>query len=130
MSSHDSSINPPDDSDRFDGLMPKPLPSRLPELPPDERLLEVDQIAVRKLGGFNFLLPEQWSALSREDRMRLIKAGAVTFLSQGEEVPLREALESLRAATEGRTADTRSPNRLPGSDQVNFDVGTPRPREA
>lgn len=134
MSSQDSSTNYPDDHGRFDGLLPAPSPSRIPELPPDETLPEIDQIAIRKLGGFNFLEPSQWTALSRDDRMRLIKSGVVTFLSQGTEVPLREALQSLQAA-EGR-APSQAPERRPGEaypppgpGRVNFDPGSPRPGE-
>ena len=109
--------------------MPLPPPSRIPpELPPEERLAEVDQVAIRKLGGFNFLEPAQWQSLSRDERMKLIKSGSVSFLSQGEEVPLREALQSLQEAF-GESTATES-NRLTSGDQVNFDVGTPRPREA
>jgi hypothetical protein len=113
--------------------MPLPAASRIPpELPPEDRLPDVDQVAIRKLGGFNFLEPEQWQSIDRNERMQMIKAGTVTFLSQGEDVPLRDALQSLQEAFgESRAGEAeRAANlRAPG-DQVNFDVGTPRPREA
>ncbi len=56
----------------------------------------VDKIAVRKLGGFNLITPEQWSAMSADDRKDLIKGGLVTFLYEGEEVPLKPALLGIR----------------------------------
>ncbi len=128
MSSHNSSTDGPSD---FEGLMPTPPPSRIPEPIPEERVVVIDQIAIRKLGGFNFLQPEQWSAMSRDDRMRLIKSGVVTFLSNGEDIPLREALQALQAASERSRAQAQGQtNRVGMPDQVNFDVGTPRPNEA
>lgn len=52
----------------------------------------VDQVAIRKLGGFNFLSIGQWAALPRDERARLLKGGLVIFLFEGEEVPVRPAL--------------------------------------
>ena len=52
----------------------------------------VDQVAVRKLGGFNFLSVGQWAALPRDERARLVKGGLVQFLHEGAEVPVRDAL--------------------------------------
>ncbi len=49
-------------------------------------------VAVRKLGGFNFLSIGRWSGLPRDQRARLLKGGRVLFLMEGEEVPARPAL--------------------------------------
>ncbi len=57
----------------------------------------VDQIAVRKLGGFNFLSIPQWMALPRDEKARLIKGELVTFMYEGEEVSLRAALLFLQS---------------------------------
>jgi len=75
-----------------------PLAPEPPAAPPVEREDDakaghpVDQIAVRKLGGFNFLSIGQWSTLPRDERARLLKGGLVMFLFEGEEVPVRPAL--------------------------------------
>ncbi len=104
MNSHDSSTNgphtppnphpPPSRSHLLPPLQPS---ERLPELPPEEPIYRVDQVAIRKLGGFNFLQVEQWLEMPKDDRMRLIKSGVVTFLNDGQETPLRPALEYLQS---------------------------------
>ena len=80
MSSHDYSTDP-DEPRSSGGLVPSPPPQADP---PHEEAHPVDQIAVRKLGGFNFLDPQQWVNIPRSDRMQLIKNGSVVFLYQGE----------------------------------------------
>ena len=57
----------------------------------------VDQIAVRKLGGFNFMSIPQWMMLPRDEKARLIKGELVTFMYEGEEVSLRAALLYLKS---------------------------------
>ncbi|MEL7158912.1 MAG: hypothetical protein AAFN30_20285 [Actinomycetota bacterium] len=57
-------------------------------------------MAIRKLGGFNLITPEQWSAMSTDSRRKLIKAGVVNFLFEGDEVPLKAALLGLRRQQE------------------------------
>ncbi len=57
----------------------------------------VDQIAVRKLGGFNFLSIPQWMAMPKDEKARLIKGELVTFMYEGEEVSLRAALLYLQS---------------------------------
>ncbi len=69
-----------------------PVPPRAEPEDEAKAVHPVDQIAVRKLGGFNFLSIGQWSALPRDERARLLKGGLVMFLSEGEEVPVRPAL--------------------------------------
>ncbi len=68
---------------------------------PAEQQVTVDQVALRKLGGFNFITPLQWIAIERDERMRLIKSEAVVFLSEGDEVPLRSALQYLKDLSDG-----------------------------
>ena len=56
----------------------------------------IDQIAIRRRAGFILVQPAEWSAMDRDERLELLEAGRVEFLSRGEVVPIREALESLR----------------------------------
>ncbi len=95
MTSPNSSTDPeqPGHLDAYlpGGSRPAPAPGPDPDQPHP-----VDQIALRKLGGFNFITPAQWSALEREERKRLLKSGEVTFLYQGREIPVRAALLFLR----------------------------------
>lgn len=83
---------------------PAPPPPRPPASPPPSAIpapyedkavdgpMPVDQVAVRKLGGFNFLSVAQWAVLPRDEKARLIKSESVIFLNEGENVPLRSAL--------------------------------------
>lgn len=82
--------------DRYDGLLPPRASGHEETEAEPEAIQGVDQVAVRKLGGFNFLTVAQWSAMSRDDRLRLIKAGSVVFLNQGREVPLKPALRYIQ----------------------------------
>lgn len=75
----------------------------------DAQARPVDQIAVRKLGGFNFLSIGQWSALPRDERARLVKGGMVMFLYEGEEVDLRPALLWLKQLARSEAADPNDP---------------------
>lgn len=56
----------------------------------------VDQIALRKLGGFNFIEPKDWFEMPSSEQAELIKGGRVEFLYQGDHVPVRKALEWLQ----------------------------------
>ena len=57
----------------------------------------VDQIAIRKRNGYNFITPAQWIATDRQTRAELIRSDQVLFLHQGEQVAVRAALLWLRA---------------------------------
>lgn len=121
MSSHDSSTDP-HDPNRYEGLLPRRSASREPEVPVDDVPQEIDQIAVRKLGGFNFIDIPQWSAMSRGERMKLIKNGSVVFLFQGREVPLKPALLYIQAYTEQAEAARRQA--YPPTGREGFDLGS------
>ncbi|MEM9615614.1 MAG: hypothetical protein AAF962_19655 [Actinomycetota bacterium] len=82
----------------------------------------VDKIAVRKLGGFNLITPEQWGAISAADRKELIKTNMVTFLYEGEEVPLKPALLGIRRQLQAQ-AEYDGVGQQPGSIQ-------PRPADS
>lgn len=98
--------------EHLDGLLPSGYEPSEPE-PANSRLQHVDQVAIRKVGGFNFLSTQQWLEVDRERRMGWIKADRVVFLSQGAEVPLRSALLYLKAlgqqATGPADEDLRPP---------------------
>ena len=99
MSSQDSSTDNGDDVG-LDAVLPGGYQaSGNPGAP--EPLARVDQVALRKLGGFNFITPLQWVGMGREERMRLIKSEAAVFLSEGQEVPIRAALEYLKELADG-----------------------------
>jgi hypothetical protein len=52
-----------------------------------------DQVGVRKLGGgYNLMQRGAFEALPLRERVRLIMADQVQFLSEGKVVPAREAL--------------------------------------
>ena len=61
----------------------------------------VDQVAVRKSGGFVFLTPREWSAIDAEHRMEAIKSNRVIFLSDDRPVSTRAALTWLKANPTG-----------------------------
>lgn len=75
----------------------------------DPQTHPVDQIAVRKLGGFNFLSVGQWSALPRDERARLVKGGLAMFLYEGEEVDVRPALLWLKQLARSEADDPNDP---------------------
>jgi hypothetical protein len=75
----------------------------------DPQTHPVDQIAVRKLGGFNFLSVGQWSALPRDERARLVKGGLAMFLFEGEEVDVRPALLWLKQLARSEADDPNDP---------------------
>ncbi len=100
MNSRDYSTDP-EESSRLKGYLP---PGYWPPPTPketDEHGQPVDQVAIRKLGGFNFVSPAQWNAMDREHQRRLIQEGAVTFLYQGAEVSIKAALLTLKALRDG-----------------------------
>ncbi|MEM7274604.1 MAG: hypothetical protein AAF547_16070 [Actinomycetota bacterium] len=101
MNSHDSWTDGP-----FD---PRALPRPDATVPPQERRREpmrmVDRIAIRKIGGFNFLTPEQWNAMSSKARRKAVEDQSVSFLCDGEAVPLRPALEYLKWVSEQLAAE-------------------------
>lgn len=61
----------------------------------------VDSVAIKMAAGYNLLRPLEWQALSSSERFAMIKAHRVIFLSAGESVPTREALEWLAAYSSG-----------------------------
>ncbi len=125
MNSRDYSTN--ENEPRPGGLLPGSRSNPVPPTPGQESR-PVDQIAVRKLGGFNFITPMQWVELPREERARLIKGELVTFLNQGEPVPTRSALLFLRALAQQRAESTAY---APTDERLGFDPPPPRrPREA
>ena len=75
----------------------------------------MDQIAIRKLGGFNFIDIDQWSSMPRDERMKLIKNGSVIFVYEGKEVPLKPALRYIQAVTE-QTRPAELPALPPSTD--------------
>ncbi len=91
-------------------------------MPVEDVPQEVDQIAIRKLGGFNFIDIPHWSAMSRGERMKLIKNGSVVFLFQGREVPLKPALLYIQLYTEQAEAARRQA--LPPAGTEGFDLGS------
>ena len=95
MNSRDYSTNGSGD-EHLDGLLPGGYERPEPE-PANSRLQHVDQVAIRKVGGFNFLSTQQWLEVDRDRRMAWFKADRVVVLSQGAEVPLRSALLYLKA---------------------------------
>lgn len=121
MSSHDSSTNP-QDPNRYEGLLPRRSAHREPAVPAEDVPQEVDQIAIRKLGGFNFVDVNQWAAMSRGERMKLIKNGSVVFLFQGREVALKPALLYIQAVTE--RAETARRHAKPPAGAEGFDLGS------
>ena len=56
----------------------------------------IDQIAIRRRAGFVLVQPREWAEMPRADRLELLEAGQVEFLSDGDLVPIKDALESLR----------------------------------
>ncbi len=103
-----------------------------PEPRPSTGAQPVDQVAIRKLGGFNFLSVAQWAALPRDEQARLIKSDAVAFLYEGEPVPLRAALLYIRSLNQdvdpgfdpgGQTGPASQPD--PGTSRP--DPGSSRP---
>ena len=65
----------------------------------------IDQVMVRRLGGWNLISLAAWSELGADERVSLLQQGAVRFLADGEVVPRQEALAALgvdRPATAGR----------------------------
>ena len=91
------------------GHGPPPDQRRLPPLPrdPASEMHMVDRVAVRKLGGFNFLSPEQWNAMSARARKKAIDDQTATFMCDGEPVPLRSALLYLKWLADQLTAERR-----------------------
>lgn len=67
-------------------------PPRQSAAPIEPEWHPVDQVAVRKLGGFNFLSVGQWTTLPRDEKARLIKGNLVQFLYEGDPVGVRPAL--------------------------------------
>ena len=57
----------------------------------------IDSVAIKMAAGYNVMRPSDWQALASAERFDLIKAQRVVFLSQGESVPVRAALEWLAA---------------------------------
>lgn len=94
MSSDNYSTEPPYRPD-LDRLLPGSFNGAVP--PTDEPLQPIDQIALRKLGGFNFLTVTQWNELPPDMQLRRIQREEVVFLSRGQEVPVREALAYLKS---------------------------------
>ncbi len=70
----------------------------------------VDQVAVRKLGGFNFLSVGQWATLPRDERARLLKGNLVMFLFEGDEVPVRPALVWFQQIARSESAGPDDPS--------------------
>lgn len=89
---------------------PAPVETPTPTSAPDEpEGYPIDQIAVRKLGGFNFLSVGQWASLPRDERARLLKSGMVQFLCEGTEVPTRPALIWLQRLARAEAPDPDDP---------------------
>jgi len=59
---------------------------------PNEDLRPIDQIAIRRTGGFVFVDLQGWIGMLRSEQSDLLKEQRVTFLSDGEKVPVRNAL--------------------------------------
>ena len=114
LSSHNSSTDP-NDPYRYEGLLPPRGARQPPPLPAEDAPQPVDQIAIRKLGGFNFIDIDQWSSMPRDERMKLIKNGSVIFVYEGKEVPLKPALRYIQAVTE-QTRPAELPALPPSTD--------------
>lgn len=95
MSSQNFSTDP-EPSSGLDAVLPPGHGEERQEDVAGSEAHPVDKIAVRKLGGFNLITPEQWSSMSAENRKDLIRGGLVTFLYEGDEVPLKPALLGIR----------------------------------
>lgn len=98
MSWHDSSTEPGQPWTR-DAVLPEGVQPPPRQRPLDDEPHPVDQIAIRKLGGFNVITPDRWRELDRDHRLALLRDGLVTFLHQGEDVPAKAALLWLRSTT-------------------------------
>ncbi len=57
----------------------------------------IDQVAVRRSLGFELLAIEDWLSLDRGEKKRLLLDDRVEFLADGEEIPVREALQLLQS---------------------------------
>ncbi len=58
-----------------------------------------DQVSVKKASGYNLVSASEFLAYPRGERALLVTEGKVQFLSDGQPIPLREALQSIRAAS-------------------------------
>lgn len=123
MNSQNSSTDP-ENRPGLDAVLPPSHRAAAPE-PTEVVPHPVDQIAIRKLGGFNLITPEQWSAMSSDDRRDLIKGGLASFLFEGDEVPLKAALLGLRRQQEVRAQATEVEKSRLGTTQP-----APRPAES
>lgn len=56
----------------------------------------IDQVAIRRSLGFDLLTTEEWLDLDVDDKKRLLLEDRVEFLSDGDEIPVREALQYLQ----------------------------------
>ena len=126
MSWHNSSTDP-ERPWSLDAVLPDGARQPGPTSPADDEPHPVDQIAIRKLGGFNMITPAQWQALDRDHRMTLIRDGLVTFLHQGEDVPVKAALLGLRAGTKaGEASESQSESSVDASGPATT-ASEPRP---
>ncbi len=105
MNSDNYSADTPPPVPPYDDLFPGSYNGAVPEF--EEPLQPIDQIAIRKLGGFNFLTIRQWEELTSEMQMRRIQREEVVFLSRGQEVPVREALSYLKSLRNTEPLDER-----------------------
>lgn len=58
--------------------------------------MTVDQVAFRRQGGFVLGSILEWKMLPRDEQVEMLQAGSVQFLSDGQPVPVRDALSSLK----------------------------------
>ena len=95
MSSQNFSTDP-ESSHGLDAVLPPGHGGAAPHRAGESEAHPGDSIALRKLGGFNLISLEQWAEIDAGERKELIRSGMVTFLYEGEEVPLKAALLGIR----------------------------------
>lgn len=120
MSYHDYSTDP---SDPQNGGRYLPIGWEW-DIDGEEEAHPVDKIAIRKLGGFNFINPQQWVNLPRASRERLLRRGSVVFLYEGEDVSVRAALLYFQTISSPHTSWAGE-----GTGFTGLDMGTPQPGE-
>ncbi|MFK7918523.1 MAG: hypothetical protein AB8G14_10625 [Ilumatobacter sp.] len=71
--------------------------------------ITIDQVIVRKAGGYNLRTVDWWKGLSLPDRHDLLAKGDVQFFASGTEVPNEEAVTILDAGTSASTVRHDAP---------------------
>lgn len=80
--------------------------------------ITIDQVIVRKAGGYNLRTVDWWKGLSPNDRQSLMAKGDVQFFASGTEVPLAEAVSVLETGQSSSAVRDQAPVALSGPVEI------------